>query len=218
MLRTWMCCLSLSLSLSVGQALATETPSFPTKPAAGTVTLTFDDGPSPVYTPQVLAILKKYNIHAVFFVMAGLAKHYPDVIKQIVDSGNIVASHTVSHPMLTKLSQDKLEQEVKRSKDIILAIQNKPPVCLRPPYLATNKNVNAVIEQNGMVKIMGWITEDYKSMGVQPLINHVLANVHPGMILIFHDGEKGRAQTVAALPAIIEGIQKKGIGFSTICE
>lgn len=210
--------LAFLLSINLGIAVAAETPSFPTKPQAGTVTLTFDDGPSPVFTPQILAILNKYHIHAVFFMMAGLAKHYPEVVKQIIDNGNIVASHTISHPMLTKLSEAQLVKEIKGSRDIITAITGKPPVCIRPPYLATNSRVIDVMHANGMVEIMGYITGDYMSPGVQKLTDHVLANVHPGMILIFHDGEKGRAQTVAALPAIIEGIQKKGIGFSTICE
>ncbi len=217
MLLKWMMALGLSMVFLLGNTVALDAVSVQTKPQTGTVTLTFDDGPSPIYTPQVLSILKKYHIHAVFFVMAGLAKQYPDVLKQIVDSGNVVASHTIWHPMLTKLSEDKLQYEVKHSKEIILAILGKPPLCLRPPFFATNKNVANVIKENGMIQIMGYMTDDYKSMGVQPLINHVLTNVRPGMILVFHDGSTGRAQTVAALPAIIEGIQKKGLGFSMIC-
>lgn len=189
-----------------------------TKPLPGTVTLTFDDGPSPVYTPQVLAILKRYNIHAVFFVMAGLAKAHPAVVKQIIASGNTVQSHTIWHPKLTKLSASQLQREIAGSKQIIQSILGHPPVCLRPPYFLTNKNVSHVITANGMTQVMGYMTEDYKPMGVQPLIHHVLSVVRPGMVLVFHDGDKGRAQTVAALPAIIEGIQHKGIGFSTICQ
>lgn len=188
-----------------------------TQPLPQTVTLTFDDGPSPIDTPKVLAILRHYHIHAVFFVMAGLAKRYPDLLKKIVTDGNAVASHTIWHPKLTQLSPKQLEHEIRGSKEIIEKILGYPPVCLRPPYLMTNKNVKSVIHHNGMSQIMGFMTEDYTSMGVQPLVKHVLNAVRPGMILIFHDGSSHRAQTVAALPAIIEGIKKKGLGFSLIC-
>src|SRR3990167_2585805 len=77
-----------------------------------TVALTFDDGPSPIYTPQVLAILKKYNIKATFFVVGVNAKKYPEIIKEIHAEGHVVASHSLTHPMLTKLSNAELQKEV----------------------------------------------------------------------------------------------------------
>jgi peptidoglycan/xylan/chitin deacetylase (PgdA/CDA1 family) len=185
-----------------------------TKPEKGTVALTFDDGPTADLTPQVLAILKKYGVHATFFVMAGHAKEHPEIVKQELAEGNPVANHTIWHPQLTKLSDEKLRVEVGDASKIITSIINKPPVCLRPPFFATNKKVAEVVHQNGMQQVMGFMTEDYTDMGTQKLVDHVLKNVHSGSVLVFHDTHK---QTVEALPAIIEGIKKKGLGISVIC-
>src|SRR5215204_5518174 len=78
----------------------------------GTVALTFDDGPNPISTPQILAILKKNDIKATFFVMGPLAKKYPELIQEMLKEGHAVADHTMSHPMLTKLSDKQLAYEV----------------------------------------------------------------------------------------------------------
>lgn len=208
--------LALALSFSIN-AWSADLSKVPVKPQQGTVTLTFDDGPSPIFTPQVLNILKRYNVHATFFVMGPLAKKYPDLIKEMIANGNTVASHTISHPILTKLSNQQLQHEIGDSKKMIDAVIGKNIVCLRPPFFATNAHVRDVIQNNNMIQILGFMTEDYKNQGSEWLVNNVLTHVHSGSILVLHDGYRGRAQTVAALPAIIEGIKKKGLGFSVIC-
>ncbi len=189
-----------------------------TKPLPGTVTLTFDDGPSPIFTPQVLAILKKYHVKATFFVMGWAVKKYPNLIRQMIADGHAVASHTNSHPNLTRISQRQLRYEVLMPKEAIKSVIGKPPVCLRPPFGAGNKRVAAFIRTHGMIMVpMGFNSFDYKRPGVNKLIKWVVSNARSGRVILLHDGYKARAQTVKALPAIIEGIQKKGLGFSAIC-
>lgn len=188
------------------------------KPKPGTVSLTFDDGPSPVFTPQVLKILKKYDIKATFFVMGWAAKKYPDLIKQMVAEGHAVASHTDSHKMLTKLSPARLKYEIVMPRDVIKNIIGKAPVCLRPPYGVGNQRVKSVIRRYGMIMVpMGFNSFDYKREGADKLQRWVVKNARAGRVVLLHDGYKSREQTVAALPAIIEGIKAKGLGFSAIC-
>lgn len=189
-----------------------------TTPLPGTVALTFDDGPSPVYTPQVLEILKKENVKATFFVMGWAVKKYPDLIKQMIAEGHSVASHTNSHSDLTKLSPQKLRYEITMPKAEIAKVIGKPPVCLRPPYGKGNKRIAAVIQEYNMIMVpMGFNSFDYENRGVAKLTDWVLSNAKPGRVFLLHDGFKYRGQTVKALPGIIEGIKKKGLGFSTIC-
>ncbi len=190
-----------------------------TTPLKGTVALTFDDGPSPKYTPQVLAILKQYGIHATFFVVAGNAKRHPELIKAILAGGNTIANHSMTHPKLTKLSGKRLQYEVGSAKDVITKLTGKAPACLRPPFGLTNKRVKASIEKNGMIQVpIGYNTYDYARPGVQKLISTVVNRAHSGMVVLLHDGYKNKQQTVDALPGMIEGIKKKGLGFSMICE
>lgn len=188
------------------------------QPLPGTVSLTFDDGPSPIYTPQVLAILKRYGIKATFFVMGSLAKKYPKLLHDIVADGHAVAIHTMTHPKLTKLSNKRLYFEVVKAKEIVANIIGKSPVCLRPPFGLANKRVRHFVHAHNMILVpMGFNSFDYKNKGVLRLKQWVVANARSGRVFLLHDGYKNRAQTVKALPGIIEGIRKKGLGFSAIC-
>ena len=189
-----------------------------TLPTPNTVALTFDDGPSPIYTPQILAILKKYHIKATFFVVGSNAKLYPELIKAIHDEGHPINSHSMTHPMLTKISDKTLQYEVATPSLIVDNIIGIKPLCLRYPFGMSNEHVRNVIRKNGMTPVpMGFNSFDYERPGTQKIISWVLKNAHSRQVILLHDGYDKREQTVAALPVIIEGIQKKGLGFSTIC-
>jgi peptidoglycan/xylan/chitin deacetylase (PgdA/CDA1 family) len=189
-----------------------------TTPLDGTVSLTFDDGPSPIYTPQILAILKKYNIKATFFMVGVNAKKYPDIVKMVLADGHAIDSHSLTHPMLTKLNNTELNKEVETPQIIIFDIIGKKPVCLRYPFGASNSHVRDVIRAQGMEPVpMGWNSFDYERPGVDKIVAQVLNYTHSGQVILLHDGYDKREQTVAALPKIIEGVKKKGLGFSQIC-
>lgn len=201
--------------ITKAQATSTEVRK---NPLPGTIALTFDDGPSPIYTPQILAILKKYNIKATFFVVGVNAKKYPDMVKKIRAEGHVVASHSLTHPMLTKISENQLQKEVESPAVIVSQILGNRPKCLRYPFGLSNRHVRDVIRAHGMTPIpMGFNSFDYERPGTEKIINWVLKNIHSKQIILLHDGYDKREETVAALPAIIEGVRKKGFGFSTIC-
>src|SRR3990167_7404965 len=147
-MKKWMT-LFLSLFAVAAFATAAEEQSIRKLPLSGTVALTFDDGPSPIYTPQILAILKKYNIKATFFVVGVNAKKYPELIKEIHAEGHVVASHSLTHPMLTKLSNAELQKEVALPSAIVDHIIGTKPKCLRYPFGASNQHVREVIQENG---------------------------------------------------------------------
>lgn len=208
----------LALSLITTFVYAESVPTVNTLPEKGTVALTFDDGPNPVYTPQILAILKKYNIKATFFMVGANAKKYPDMVKAVYDAGMKVDSHTLTHPMLTKLSEAQLQKEIHEPQVIIYNIIGEKPVCLRYPFGASNERVRAAIRANGMNPVpMGFNSFDYNRPGSEKIVSWITQNIHSQQVFLFHDGYDKREQTVAALPAIIEAVKKKGLGFSTIC-
>lgn len=194
-------------------------PAVQTHPLPGTVALTFDDGPSPIYTPQILAILKKNNIKATFFVVGVNARKYPEMVKMIHDQGHIIASHTLTHPMLTKIkSEEELKKEINTPSEIVNNILGFKPKCLRYPFGLSNEHVRNEIRACGMAPVpMGFNSFDYNRPGTQKIIDWVLKNIYSKQIILMHDGYDKREQTVAALQPIIDGIKKKGLGFSTIC-
>lgn len=184
----------------------------------GTVSLTFDGGPTPMYTPQILDILKKKEIKATFFVMGPLAKKFPEIIDRIVAEGHAVAIQTMTHPKLTRLNDSQLHYEVVETRDIVNKILGKPPVCLRPPYGLKNKHVENYVSAHNLILVpMGFNSFDEENRGVDQLTQWVIKNARSGRVFLFHDGHYKREQTVAALPKIIAGIREKGLGFSAIC-
>jgi peptidoglycan/xylan/chitin deacetylase (PgdA/CDA1 family) len=189
-----------------------------TIPIKGTVALTFDDGPTAEFTPQILAILKKYNVKATFFMVGMNAKKHPAVVKQVLADGHAINSHSLTHPLLTKLNNAKLYKEIVMPQNIIYNIIGKKPVCLRYPFGASNQHVRDAIRSQGIVPVpMGFNSFDYDRPGVAKIVSWVLQNAHSGQVILLHDGFYSRQQTVEALPQIIEGIRKKGLGFSQIC-
>lgn len=187
-------------------------------PAPHTVALTFDDGPNPIFTPQILAILKKNNIKATFFVVGNNARKYPDLIKAIHADGHTIASHSQSHPLLTKLSLQKLEYEITEPNRIIKSILGLEPKCLRYPFGASNSLVRERIRAHNMLPTsMGFNSFDYERRGTEKLIHWVTSNIQEKRVFLFHDGFDKREQTVSALPEIITAIKKQKLEFSAIC-
>jgi peptidoglycan/xylan/chitin deacetylase (PgdA/CDA1 family) len=196
----------------------TEVDTVRTSALPNTVALTFDDGPSPIYTPQILAILKKYHIKATFFLVGSRAEQYPEIVKAIHANGHVIASHSMTHPKLTRLSATQLKNEIAQPIEIIYRIIGIKPKCLRYPFGLSNTHVRNEIRAYGMAPVpMGFNSFDYSRPGAQKIVTWVLENIYSKQIILMHDGYNHRDQTVAALPAIIEGIQKKKLGFSTIC-
>lgn len=184
----------------------------------GTVALTFDDGPSKKYTKKILAILEHYHVQATFFVLGQQVKKNPQYLKQMIKDGDIIGNHSMSHPVFSKLSSDNWYDEVVKSKKIIHDVIGEDPKVFRLPYGAGNEQVKKYIRAQGMQTIFwGYTPNDYRRPGANVIASRVVKNAHSGQIILLHDGPSKREQTVAALPAIIRGIKKKGLGFSVVC-
>lgn len=193
-----------------------------TQPLPGSVALTFDDGPSFQYTPAILDILKKNHIHATFYIVGSEAKKFPNIIKKIIQDGNMVADHSYNHINLSKVSDEKLNFEIVGTQKLIYEMTGKTMVCFRPPYSVKSDKIESMALKNNMAIVYPGINSyDYKNLGVKQLVRRIVALSHSGSIFTFHDGAlsgEDRTQTLAALPEIIQGIKNKGLNFSTICD
>ena len=150
--------------------------------------------------------------------MGWAVKKFPHLIEQMIKDGHAVAHHTNAHKDLTRLSLKRLKHEITMPKEAILQVTGKPPVCLRPPFGKSNQRVRKWIKHYGMIPVsMGFNSFDYENRGVNQLVKWVVSNARGGRVFLLHDGYHHRAQTVKALPAIIAGIRRKGLGFSAIC-
>lgn len=187
------------------------------EPPPGTVALTFDDGPHPVWTPQLLDVLDFLGVPATFFVVADEVEQYPELVAEMQRRGHSVQNHTATHPDLTTLGDAAVRQELRATTDAIVAAGADAPTCMRPPYGAYDQRVETLAEAEGLETVLWDVdTRDWSTPGV-PAIVDAATLAGDQDIVLFHDGSGDRSQTLAALPEVIVELDAMGYGFSTIC-
>ncbi|TAE60953.1 MAG: polysaccharide deacetylase family protein [Nostocales cyanobacterium] len=187
-------------------------------PGKKVVALTFDDGPWPKSTAQVLDILKKNDIKGTFFVVGRNVQSYPDLTRRIVAEGHSIANHTWHH-WYHHMNAQTAAYEVANTSDIIFKTTGVKTGLFRPPGgIMTNGVVNYA--RNNKYAIIMWSSDsiDYSRPSVDKLINNIFRSAKPGGIVLMHDGGGDRTRTVAALPEIINRFRKQGYEFVTIPE
>lgn len=181
------------------------------------VALTFDDGPSPAYTPQVLTVLQRYQVHATFFTLGELDDVYPNLIQQEHAAGHIVGNHSWNHPDLTTRSSDFVHAQIVDTSRTIKQATGEQPEFFRPPYGSINADVKAQIAQADLLPVMWNVdTIDWSRPGTDAIVNTALNTTSNGSIILMHDGGGDRSQTIAALPRIIKGLQQHGFQLVTV--
>ncbi len=181
------------------------------------VALTFDDGPQPTVTPQVLAILRRFHIKATFFSVGQLVKNYPNIVAQEKREGNLVGDHSWSHPNLNALDAAAIHQQVAEDAQAIQQATGTAPTFFRPPYGERNASVTAQTRHLGLSTILWNVDpQDWARPGTDTISARVLQATTNGSIILLHDGGGNRAQTLAALPTIIRTLQQRGLHFVTI--
>lgn len=183
------------------------------------VALTFDDGPHPKYTEQVLDLLKQYGAKGTFFIVGQHAEKNPQVVLRTFEEGHEIANHTYTHPYTKSVS--KIIQEIKQTNDTIYSITGYSPKLFRPVEgYYTEEIVKEVVKAGYKIVMWSWHqdTEDWKDPGVNVIVKKVLEGVEEGDNVLFHDGGGNREQTVKALEKILPELQKEGYKFITITE
>lgn len=181
-----------------------------------TLALTFDDGPHPVFTPQLLDILAKTRTKATFYVLGSLVKKHPEIVRRMVEEGHEVGNHTWNHPDLRKLSGDEIRRELQRTEDEVLAACGKRPFSMRPPYGAINqKVVRAVADKHRPIVLWTVDPLDWKKPGASIIAQRLIDGAKPGAILLCHDIHP---ETVEATKTVVQSLLDRGYSFSTVSE
>ncbi len=181
------------------------------------VALTFDDGPNPPYTNQILAILQRYHIHATFFCVGEHVAAFPSIVRQEYYDGHIVGNHSYTHPYMPALSAPSVAWQLSTTSDIIQNTIGVRPLFFRPPYGAYNSAVLTHVNDYALdTTLWNDDPQDWSMPGVNAIENRVLQQVGNGSIILMHDGGGNRWQTVAALPIIISWLRSHGFRFVTM--
>lgn len=188
----------------------------PEKPIA----LTFDDGPWPNSTSQVLDVLKKSNVKATFFMVGMQVQKYPQLLKQVVANGHAIGNHTWSH-QYAHYNESAAAREIDRTAEIVYKITGVKTSLFRPPAGILNNGLVTYAHEKKYAVVMWSVdSKDWRSRRTttQAFIDNVLKEAKPGGIVLLHDGGGDRSNTVQALPQLIAQLKKHGYKFVTVPE
>jgi len=193
----------------------------PFPPAPHIAALTFDDGPNPTWTPQILDILDRYDVPATFFVVGIEAQAHPDLVRAEVARGHHVADHSWNHPNFNYLTPDQQNTQIRWTADLLDNIVGPGSVrCFRPPYGNYSGTTVNLAADRGLATIL-WSRDgrDWAMPGVDAIVNGNLDTRYDGgrAVLLLHDGGQDRSQTVAALPRLIDALRGQGYVFVQLC-
>ena len=190
------------------------------------VALTFDDGPSHVWTPQILDELKRANIKATFFMIGEHVKKYPEVAQRVVNEGHEIGNHTYDHHVLLYYKPEELLKEIKDTETVIRKITGRTTSYFRPPKAWLTETEKIQIKKLGY-KIVLWSlnSKDWVNFDDKYIVNYLVRNIHPGEIILFHDSggvfstEGGnRHETIKTIPLLVNRLRGKGYKFVTVSE
>ena len=181
------------------------------------IALTFDDGPHPKYTEEILSVLEKYGVKATFFAIGENITYYPEAFQKIKEAGHEIGNHTFSHPHLQQKDPKTLEQELERAEEM-LSFSNENKL-FRPPEGVCSDAVCRVASKMGYTIILWTVdTRDWSHPAPDAIIENVKNNVKSGDIILFHDYIATPSPTPEALTKLIPALLEEGYRFVTVSE
>ncbi|MDD4125117.1 MAG: polysaccharide deacetylase family protein [Eubacteriales bacterium] len=183
--------------------------------------LTFDDGPDPKFTDEILTVLDKYNVKATFFVVGKNADLYREPLRRVIDMGHEVGSHTYSHISLTERNLEAYMDDIRKEEELLMREFYYKPTLFRPPGGRFNSQAIEAVYKAGYKYVLysWWIdAKDWKDVSVQSIVGDIMENVRGGDIILLHDAHSGKSSTPAALDILIPALQQQGYQFVTVSE
>jgi peptidoglycan/xylan/chitin deacetylase (PgdA/CDA1 family) len=186
------------------------------------IALTFDDGPDNKYTPLILDILKKNKVKATFFVVGIQVNKHPEILRRIHEEGHAIGNHTWDHADLSKLSSERIGQEIKDTDALIETIIGERPSMVRAPYGAVSDKLDKVME-NLKRPLISWNVDpkDWAGTSSANMLHNIKSHVKSDSIILLHSfgGKHGNLDnTIEALPKLIAFLKEEGYQMVTVPE
>lgn len=183
------------------------------------VALTYDDGPNPPYTDQLLDVLAKHNVKATFFMIGNRVEKYPETARRVIAEGHQIGNHTYSHPLLGFLPPAYVRREIERTDEFLRQVGVTGEIVFRAPVLTRFLPVARVLAKDDRTHIScnvwSW---DWTTQNPDKITQTVLKKTKPGSIIVLHDGMSGdknanRSGTIEATDRIITALKQDGYQF-----
>ncbi len=183
------------------------------------VALTYDDGPNPPYTNQLLEVLERNQIKATFFVVGKMIEKHPETVQLVLSRGHELGNHSYSHKRLVFENPSFIRSEIEKTDQLLHQLGVKQEIHFRAPYGRKFVVLPYILAQMDKKNILWDVnSNDYKASSSEFIENYVLEHVSPGSIVLLHDGGGERSKTVAATESLIKKLQEKGYTFKTVSE
>ncbi|MGG3890031.1 polysaccharide deacetylase family protein [Metabacillus fastidiosus] len=189
------------------------------------VAITFDDGPHPIFTPQILDILAKYNAKATFFVAGNKVRRFPTILERITKEGHEIANHTYHHIYDKNITASTLRTELEQTDEIIQRITGNKPTLYRPVGgLHNDLIINTAVKSDKLVILWSWHQDpqDWRKPTANQISKYITKGVRPGNIILLHDWIGSEfsqtSQTVKGLEIIMEFLYKNSYEVVTVSE
>lgn len=179
------------------------------------IALTFDDGPHPVYTSQVLEQLGRHHIHATFFCIGKHVVQYPHVVKELLHRGHVVGNHSFTHAATIDFhDRAKWVTEIRQTDDAIEQAMGKRSRFFRPPYGVTTPHLATAIKETGHT-VIGWKVRPYDTLNRSPeqIVRAILRKTKPGDIILLHDTHE---RIVPVLEQLLPELKKRKFEMVTV--
>ncbi|MBR4657736.1 MAG: polysaccharide deacetylase family protein [Clostridia bacterium] len=203
--------------LAVLAGFKKELPVYSVERSDGRIALTIDAAWDDDKTPFILETLKRYNVKATFFLCGSWVKAYPDMVRTISEAGHSIGNHSMSHPHMTKISEEKMLSEINALDDLLEKITGKRTVLFRAPYGEYNDSVITTVRASGHEPVQWDVdTIDWKpERSSQTILDTVLPKLGDGSIILCHNNG---FKIEEYLPTLIETAQANGFEFVTVDE
>lgn len=186
---------------------------------ANKIALTFDDGPHPRYTDEIMDVLEEYGIHATFFFVGENVVAYPDVARSVACRGHEIGNHTYTHPCAVKKNAAALKKEMIDCDSVIQETTDTCPKLFRPPQGIWNQQVYELAQKQDYSVILWNIdTLDWAHTPAEQIVDNVLSHIKSGDIILMHDYHSNGCTTVEALRGFVPVLLERGYQFVTVSE
>jgi len=183
------------------------------------VALTYDDGPNPPYTNQLIGILERNQIKATFFVIGNIIEKHPATVRLVLSKGHELGNHSYSHQKMTSENPSFIRSEIEKTDQLLRQLGVKEEIHFRAPYGRKFLVLPYLLAKMNKKNILWNVNpNDYKALNSEVIENYVLEHVTPGSIILLHDGGGDRSPTVTATESLIKKLGEKGYTFKTVSE
>ncbi len=183
------------------------------------VALTYDDGPNPPYTNRLMEVLEQFGVKATFFVIGRQVEQHSETVQSLQRQGHELGNHSYSHRRLVSTPKAAIADEIHQTDQLLQKLGSPDRIHFRSPYGYKRIRLPWVLAQLKKINVL-WNVDprDYQAVSADAVVDHVLAQVRPGSIVLLHDGGGDRSLTVEATARLIPQLQERGYRFQTVSE